>query len=114
LRGEALKNIEVMREAGRLGSSLQAEIDVYATGERHAMLATLCDELRFVTITSRTTLHRVDDESAQRIEVTPSTHAKCDRCWHYRADVGIDPAHPTICGRCVSNLFAAGEAREFA
>jgi len=114
LRAEALKNIEVMREAGRLGSSLQAEIDVYASGDRYPMLATLGDELRFVTITSRTTLHRVDDESAQRIEVTPSTHAKCDRCWHYRADVGIDPAHPTICGRCVSNLFGAGEAREFA
>jgi isoleucyl-tRNA synthetase len=114
LRAEVLKNIEVMREAGRLGSSLQAEIDVHATGERYAMLATLGDELRFVTITSRATLHRVEDESAQRIEVVPSTHAKCERCWHYRADIGVDPRHPTICGRCVSNLFGAGEAREFA
>jgi isoleucyl-tRNA synthetase len=114
VRAEALKNIEVMRETGRLGSSLQAEIDVYASGDRYAMLATLGDELRFVTITSRATLHRVDDESSQRIEVIPSAHAKCERCWHYRADVGVDPRHPTICGRCVSNLFGAGEAREFA
>ena len=114
VRAEALKNIEVMRETGRLGSSLQAEIDVRASGDRYAVLATLGDELRFVTITSRATLQRVDDESSQRIEVTPSAHAKCERCWHYRADVGVDPAHPTICGRCVSNLFGAGEAREFA
>jgi isoleucyl-tRNA synthetase len=114
LRGEVLKSIEVMREAGRLGSSLQAEIDVFATGERHAMLATLGDELRFVTITSRATLHRADQESAQRIDVVASTHAKCERCWHYRADVGVDLQHPTICGRCVSNLFGPGEPREFA
>jgi isoleucyl-tRNA synthetase len=114
VRSEALKSIEVMREAGRLGSSLQAEIDVHTSGDRYTMLATLGDELRFVTITSRAMLHRVDDESSQRIEVAPSAHAKCERCWHYRADVGADPAHPEICGRCVTNLFGAGEARQFA
>jgi isoleucyl-tRNA synthetase len=114
VRAEALKSIEVMREADRLGSSLQAEIDVYAAGERHATLATLGDELKFVTITSRASLHPVADEAAQRIDVVASVHAKCERCWHYRADVGADPAHPGICGRCVSNLFGTGEAREFA
>jgi isoleucyl-tRNA synthetase len=113
LRADVLKNIEVMREAGKLGSSLQAEIDVYASGDGHAMLATLGDELRFVTITSRATLHRVDQESSQRIEVIPSARTKCERCWHYRSDVGVDPAHPTICGRCLSNLFGPGEPREF-
>ena len=48
------------------------------------------------------------------VKVTPSEDVKCDRCWHWRADVGADDAHPTICGRCVSNLFGAGETREFA
>jgi len=114
LRADVLKNIEVMRETGKLGSSLQAEIDVTAAGDRHALLASLGDELRFVTITSRATLHHVDQESLQKIEVVTSAHAKCERCWHYRGDVGVDPAHPTICGRCVGNLFGAGEAREFA
>jgi len=46
--------------------------------------------------------------------VTPSPHTKCARCWHYRADVGSDASHPTLCGRCVSNLFGAGEARSYA
>ena len=112
--GTALGVCAITREAGKLGSSLQAEIDVYATGDRYALLATLGDELRFVTITSRATLHRVDQESSQQIEVAASARAKCERCWHYRSDVGVDPAHPTICGRCVTNLFGAGEAREFA
>jgi isoleucyl-tRNA synthetase len=48
---------------------------------------------------------------ALAIEALPSADAKCERCWHWRSDVGIDPAHPTVCGRCVSNLFGAGEAR---
>ncbi len=113
-RAEALKQIEVMRESGRIGSSLQAELDVHAHGDRHALLATLGDELKFVTITSRATLHKVGQASEERIEVVPSTHAKCERCWHYRDDVGSEAAHPTLCGRCVSNLFGAGEARKVA
>ncbi|MGH8631418.1 MAG: zinc finger domain-containing protein, partial [Burkholderiales bacterium] len=43
--------------------------------------------------------------------VTPSPHRKCERCWHYRADVGHDPTHPELCARCTSNLFGAGEPR---
>jgi isoleucyl-tRNA synthetase len=45
------------------------------------------------------------------IKVAPSPHAKCERCWHYRADVGSDAAHPEICGRCVANLHGNGEPR---
>ncbi len=48
------------------------------------------------------------------IRVTASNAVKCERCWHYRADVGSDAAHPTLCGRCTSNLFGTGEARKFA
>jgi isoleucyl-tRNA synthetase len=39
---------------------------------------------------------------------------KCERCWHYREDVGVNPAHPTICGRCDSNLHGNGEIRAVA
>ena len=111
VRADALKAIEAQREAGRIGSSLQAELDLYLTGDRHALLATLGDDLRFVMITSRATLHPVAGEADERIVVTPSPNAKCDRCWHWRADVGRHGEHPTLCGRCVENLFGAGESR---
>ncbi|MGH8731871.1 MAG: zinc finger domain-containing protein, partial [Burkholderiales bacterium] len=65
-------------------------------------------DLRFVLITSRAKLIRSADA---RIVVNASPHRKCERCWHYRADVGHDPAHPDICSRCTSNLFGAGEPR---
>ena len=114
LRAEVLRAIEAVRTEGRIGSSLQAEVELRAAGDDHALLASLGDDLRFVLITSKATLARVDDAAQAGVTVTPSPHAKCDRCWHWRADVGQDAAHPSWCGRCLANLFGAGEPREAA
>ena len=114
IRADVQKEIEAVRTAGQVGSSLQAEVEIRAAGSRFDLLASLGDDLRFVLICSKTTLTRVADETAEAIIVTPSAHAKCDRCWHYREDVGHDAAHPELCGRCTSNLHGAGEARSAA
>lgn len=114
LRAQAAKEIEVLRGEGKVGSSLQAELEFYVAPETFEALSSLQDDLRFVMITSSATTYKVADEAAQKILVKPSTYQKCDRCWHYRADVGSDAAHPTICGRCVSNLFGNGEVRTYA
>ena len=110
IRAEVQRKLEEVRTAGDIGSSLQAEVDLYANGEDQQLLASLGDDLRFVLIVSRATVHAGEGET--RIQVTPSTHKKCERCWHWRLDVGQDPDHPEICGRCVSNLFGSGEARD--
>jgi isoleucyl-tRNA synthetase len=114
VRAEVAKAIEAQREAGKIGSSLQAEVDLHLAGDRHALLATLGEDLKFVLIVSRATLHRAASESDEKIAVAASPHNKCDRCWHWRADVGSAVEHPTLCGRCVSNLFGSGEARQVA
>jgi isoleucyl-tRNA synthetase len=114
LRAQAAKEIEVLRGEGKVGSSLQAELEFHVAPETFEALSRLQDDLRFVMITSSATTYKVADASSQKILVKPSTHQKCDRCWHYRADVGSDAAHPTICGRCVSNLFGKGEVRKYA
>ncbi len=98
---------------GVVGSSLQAELDVYANDHWYESLMDLGEELRFVFITSRVSVHK-KEVGETLIEVTPSPHKKCERCWHYRADVGSHADHPSICGRCVSNLFGAGEVRKYA
>ena len=64
-----------------------------------------------VLITSKATLASADTLA---VTVTPSSATKCERCWHWRDDVGADAAHPAICGRCVSNLHGAGEVRTVA
>jgi isoleucyl-tRNA synthetase len=114
IRAAVTKQLEEVRVAGGIGSSLQAEVEIRASGDKCALLESLGDDLRFVLITSQAKVTRVANESEEAIVVTPSSQPKCERCWHYRADVGADPAHPTICGRCVSNLFGSGEHRTHA
>ena len=113
-RGQAAKEIEVLRAAGQVGSSLQAELDFYASDDSYQALNSLGDDLRFVMITSSARVYKALDPSQAKITVTASGHKKCERCWHYRADVGQDPAHAQICGRCLSNLFGPGEPRKHA
>ncbi len=113
-RGEAAKEIEVLRSAGTVGSSLQAELAFYADAESYDALNSLGDDLRFVVITSSAKVFKAASKDAQKILVKPSAYTKCDRCWHYVESVGAHAEHPTICGRCVSNLFGAGEARKYA
>jgi isoleucyl-tRNA synthetase len=112
VRAVANKAIEEKRAQSLVGSSLQSELDIYADSAVYEALNRLGDDLRFVLITSRATLHQHAGELD--IQVAPSSHVKCDRCWHYRADVAADTEHPHICGRCVSNLFGQGEARSHA
>jgi isoleucyl-tRNA synthetase len=107
------KGLEQKRAAGEIGSSLQAELDIYADGPTYDAMLGLAEDLRFVFITSRATVHRKEGVGFT-VSVSTSPHTKCDRCWHYRADVGADAEHPHICGRCVSNLFGKGEARKYA
>ncbi|MFZ4650866.1 MAG: class I tRNA ligase family protein, partial [Rubrivivax sp.] len=102
------KSIEEVRAAGGVGSSLQASVHIAAPPETLDTLASLGEDLKFVLITSAVTL---GPGEALAVTVTPSTATKCERCWHWRDDVGHDAAHPTICGRCTSNLHGAGETR---
>ncbi|GAA4339467.1 isoleucine--tRNA ligase [Pigmentiphaga soli] len=113
LRAEVTRRLEEVRAAGGIGSSLQAEIDIHAPEPDLSLLRSLGDDLRFVFIVSRCGVLPAAD-GALRVDVAPSAHAKCERCWHWRADVGIDPAQPQICGRCVANLSGVGEPREAA
>ncbi|WP_028448081.1 isoleucine--tRNA ligase [Chitinimonas koreensis] len=111
LVAQAKKDMEVLREAGRIGSSLQAELTITADAALYPLLEALGDDLKFVLIVSKLTLQAGTET---RIEVAASGDAKCERCWHYRAEVGRHAEHPTLCGRCISNLFGSGEVRTHA
>ena len=111
IRDAVNKEIEALRAQGQVGSSLQANVTLTVNAGDYALLASLGADLKFVFITSAIDL--VAGE-ALSIAAAGSTAVKCERCWHYRDDVGSDAAHPGICGRCASNLFGAGETRNFA
>lgn len=111
VRADVMRRLEELRTAGGIGSSLQAGVEVRAAGETYEALASLGEDLRFVWITSAARVVRVCAAEDEAVEVHASDATKCERCWHWRDDVGADPAHPAICGRCVSNLYGEGETR---
>ncbi|HIP53624.1 MAG TPA: isoleucine--tRNA ligase, partial [Chromatiales bacterium] len=123
VRAEVGKALERHRAAGDIGSSLDAEVELYCDSGLLEQLARLGEELRFVLITSYVRLHPLDehptgaeatDLDGLAVVVTPAKHAKCSRCWHHREEVGADPRHPELCGRCISNIEGPGETRRFA
>jgi isoleucyl-tRNA synthetase len=126
LKTDVARELERLRAAGELGAPLEAAVDVYLDEAQHRRMAALGDELRFVLITSQARLRQARERppaaviaasvAAQGawISVAVENAPKCARCWHRRTDVGADPKHPEICGRCVSNIEGPGESRHYA
>jgi isoleucyl-tRNA synthetase len=105
LRGPVRKEVEALRTEGKVGSSLQAEVDMTAPQADYDLLASLGDELKFLMMTSSA---RASPSSETRANVRASEHTKCERCWHYRPDVNGEG----LCARCQTNLKGPGESRQ--
>jgi isoleucyl-tRNA synthetase len=123
VRQQVNKALELSREQGAVRGSLDAAVTLYAEPDLAARLAHLGDELRFALITSEAAVFDWGDAPPEameaeglrlRVMVQPATGEKCDRCWHRRSDVGLHLPHPTLCGRCVTNIEGPGEVRHFA
>ena len=119
VKTESNKQIELMRKDGGIGGSLEAEVTLHASDSIADVLDKLEDELRFVLITSQAKVVRGQGGSETELEglgleIVASVHEKCDRCWHRREDVGQNESHPSLCGRCVTNVDGEGETRLYA
>ncbi len=116
------KCMEDARNRKEIKGSLSAEVTLYCEGNLAADLKHLGEELRFVLITSEATVRPVSEAGDAEptthegllVKVSPAAHAKCERCWHHREDVGQHATYTDLCGRCVTNVEGAGEARSFA
>ncbi|MFD2642060.1 isoleucine--tRNA ligase [Pseudomonas japonica] len=117
------KELENQRSAKAIGGNLQAEVTLFADEALGNDLGKLGNELRFVLITSAASVAPfveapadavVTEVAGLKLKVVKSGHAKCGRCWHFRADVGVNPEHPEICERCVDNISGSGEVRHYA
>ncbi|OQW94309.1 MAG: isoleucine--tRNA ligase, partial [Beggiatoa sp. IS2] len=121
VREAVSKELEKLRVANTIGSSLDAEVDIFCESDLYQQLIAFGKELRFIFITSAAQVQLTEAKSAQAVahgnfwvEARPSAHPKCVRCWHHCADVGQQPEHPELCGRCVENVQGHGELRHYA
>ena len=116
--------LEEVRSRGKIGSSLEAKVTLLADGELQKLLTTWGGDLRWLFIVSQLELAADKTEAlvgattAQltasvdcKILVTPIHEAKCERCWHRLPEVGQDHQHPTLCKRCINNIWGNGEQR---
>ncbi|MDH5824169.1 isoleucine--tRNA ligase [Luteimonas sp. RD2P54] len=113
LRERVAKVLEPMRASGAIGAALDAEITLRCGPGQQARLAPLAEELRFLLISGDVAIEADADAGEVGILATPTAKTKCVRCWQRRADVGTHPAHPQLCGRCVSNIEGPGEDRQW-
>ena len=103
--------IEPLRADKSIGSSLQVDTVITVPSDLMPYVTALGDELRFVLMVAHVTVQEGEELTAT---VSADEGQKCERCWHYTDDIGIDSQHPTICGRCATNLDGKGEQRLFA
>lgn len=120
IRDEVNKALETARNNGDIGSPLEACVTLKCSDKLRNTLQTLGNELHYLFIVSKaetTDQHLPDaldtDIEGLAVEVKPANEPKCARCWHHRHDVGLDPQHPQICGRCIGNIGDDWEQRRY-
>jgi isoleucyl-tRNA synthetase len=127
LRYGVQRTLEVMREVGQIGSSLDAEVQVYCTAAEYERYSGLGEELKFFLITSAATVTSVTSAPAHGHPVIVGPGAvkdvwysarrspfnKCTRCWHLVEDVGTNADHPELCSRCAGNVMGLAEVRRY-
>ncbi|CRH28101.1 Isoleucine--tRNA ligase {ECO:0000255/HAMAP-Rule:MF_02002} [Pantoea ananatis] len=124
VRGEVNKVIEQARSDKRIGGALEASVTLYADADLATKLQALGNELRFVLLTSGAQVADYAEAEAEaqqselvkglKIGLHKAEGEKCPRCWHYTTDVGQNPEHAAVCGRCYTNVAGNGEERKFA
>ena len=106
------KSIEAEREKGLVGSALECDIKLSCKSETFQILKPYESELHYIFIVSRVSL--IEEQQGLSVSVKKINHDKCDRCWHFESSVGTHQEHPSICERCITNLFGDGEKRKYA
>jgi isoleucyl-tRNA synthetase len=105
--------LEVERGAKRLGSSLQAELELFVPPHlaglvRDVDLAELC-------ITSAGTVRPgplpadafvLPDVAEIGVRIRPAPGQRCERCWRVLPEIGRVPGHADLCARCAAVVEA--------
>jgi len=123
VKAEVMQCLEAARNEKLIGSGLDAHVVLYVNSHIFEALEKLGDELRVVLITSQASIQAINERTntstltdldGLAVEVKALKDAKCARCWQRRDDVGESSKHTELCGRCIVNIDAEGETRDYA
>ncbi len=101
LRATVLPELEKARQAKTIGKALDAKVTLSGLHPALPGVRENTEPLRELLNVSQL---EVKPEASPELSIVVA-HAegqKCERCWHWETDVGSNPEHPTICGRCVA------------
>lgn len=111
IRSEITRVLEGARRAKTIGHSLDAKVELHATGEALAILRSVEGDLATLLIVSQAKLVEglaggVEATGREDLKVTvqAAEGEKCERCWIYSDTVCKDAEHPTVCARCAAAL----------
>jgi isoleucyl-tRNA synthetase len=116
VREEVARALEVARKERKIGSSLEAEVNLYAGGAMMEFLQGYLKDLPMIFIVSGVSLLKLPEDRSGilwsttmenlGVKVVRAGGQKCERCWNYRSTVGQHAHHPTLCDRCVKVVTA--------
>ncbi|HEX9092396.1 MAG TPA: isoleucine--tRNA ligase [Coriobacteriia bacterium] len=107
VREEVTKALEIARSEGVIGKSQEAKIVLVAPADTVAVLQergtrALADML--IVSDVELGIGEAPAQTPAGVSVRPADGSKCPRCWNHRTDIGADPSHPDLCGRCAAVL----------
>jgi isoleucyl-tRNA synthetase len=108
VRDAVTKALEEARAEKIVGKSQEARVDVVIAPLAAEILQRLPQgTLEELFIVCEVNLTVREGLSEPRVSVTKAIGEKCPRCWNIR-ELGVDAAHPAVCGRCAAVLTKQG------
>jgi isoleucyl-tRNA synthetase len=113
LREAVLPELEKARQAKLIGKALEAQVRLSGGDARLADLDASSQGVlaELLNVSALAVQYSPAAGETLEIQVSRAEGQKCERCWHWEATVGREPAHPTLCARCVSAVGTQAAGR---
>jgi isoleucyl-tRNA synthetase len=115
VREEVFWHLETARKSKTIGSGLQAKVAIGAPAETYELLDRHRETLRYLFIVSQVEVRQIvsgGNGGGLKVDVSPAEGQKCERCWNYSTQVGLDAEYPTVCERCSATLREIFETKD--
>ncbi len=108
VRDEALRVLEEARQAKRIGKSLEADLEIAASGELLTLLQRHAAGLKEITNVSNVSVIQSAPDVPLAVTALPASGHKCARCWNFMPEVSDYGIWQNVCTRCQNALKEMG------